>query len=159
MKILALDQSTKVTGWSQWNKNELLKYGIVSSNIKENNPLKRMRKMYDEVGILINVKKPDFVVLEEVQFQNNYRTFSQLSQMQGVLFGLLFERNIGFTCVEATAWKRTFEVKGKNRAEQKASAIQRVKEVYGVSASEDEADAIGIGVWAVKNLEIKGGGI
>ena len=152
MKVLALDQSTKITGWSLWDKNKLKEYGTVSSNIKENNPIERMRQMYDEVCKLIDTKTPDFVIIEQVQFQKNYRTYSQLSQMQGVLFSSLFERNIGFTIIESTAWKKAMGVSGKNRAEQKAATIQIVKMIYKVDTSEDEADSIGMGHWAIQNI-------
>jgi len=43
-------------------------------------------------------------------------------------------------------------VKGKKRAEQKANAIQIVKDKFNLSVSDDEADAILIGNFAVNKL-------
>lgn len=111
-----------------------------------------MREMYDKISELINTYEPDFIVFEDVQFQNNYGTFKQLSQLQGILMALLFERDIGFMTVEPTKWKSFCEIKGRKRVEQKANCIQMVKTKYKIEVSEDEADSIGIGVWAVNNL-------
>lgn len=108
--------------------------------------------MYDNIVELINTTQLDFIVLEDVQFQNNYATFQQLSQLQGVIISILFERNIGFQFVQPTKWKSYCNIKGKKRIEQKANTIQMVKSKYNLDVSEDEADAIGIGVWASNNL-------
>lgn len=111
-----------------------------------------MRKMYFAVKQIIDIEKPDFVVIEAVQYQKNMRVFSQLSQLQGVLFSLFFELDIGFTIIEATAWKSFCKISGQKREEQKANTIQMVKDTYGIEVTEDEADAIGIGRWAVNNI-------
>ena len=152
IKILCLDQSTKITGYSIFQDKKLISYGILMSDVNEKNPIERMKQMYDKVVNLIDEINPDFVVFEDVQFQNNYATFSQLSQLQGVIMSILFERNIGFKIIQPTAWKSFVGVKGRKRIEQKASAIQIVKNKYKINVSEDEADAIGIGVWAVNNI-------
>lgn len=157
IKILCLDQSTRITGYSLWsyNKKTLLKYGYVKSNTNEKNPLERMKCMYEEIKKLINNAKPNFVVLEQTQFHQNFSTYHLLSQLQGVLFTLLFEKNINFCLVEPTKWKSHCGVKGKKRAEQKANTIQIIKDKYQLSKlTEDEADAIGMGLWAIHTIEV-----
>ena len=156
IKILCLDQSTKLTGYSLWNfnKKNLLRYGCVKSDTNEKNPLERMKNMHYEIKKLIDTYKPDYVVLENTQFQQNFSTYAQLSQLQGVLFTILFERDINFCLVQPTKWKSYCGVKGKKRAEQKANTIQIIQQKYNLSKlTEDEADAIGMGLWAVNNLE------
>ena len=66
IKILCLDQSTKLTGYSLWNfnKKNLLRYGCVKSDTNEKNPLERMKNMHYEIKKLIDTYKPDYVVLE-----------------------------------------------------------------------------------------------
>ena len=77
-----------------------------------------------------------------------------MSQLQGVLFTILFERDINFCLVQPTKWKSYCGVKGKKRAEQKANTIQIIQQKYNLSKlTEDEADAIGMGLWAVNNLK------
>lgn len=147
MKIIGLDQSTKLTGWSLWQDKQLVEHGVLTVKVKENLPLVRMEEMYNLLKELTNKHKPDFVVLEAVQFQNNFNTYGQLSQLQGVIFPLLFERDIGFVICEPTKWRSFFSIKGRKRAEYKEAAIQMVKDKWDVDATEDEAEAILIGCW------------
>lgn len=155
IKILALDQSTKITGYSVWENKKLIGYGLLNSNIKENNPLERMRIMGSLISEKVEELCPDVVVIEGVQFQNNYRTYSQLSQMQGVIFNVLFTRNLAFRLIEPTAWKSYSKIKGKKRVEQKENTILMVRNKFNIDVSEDEADAIGIGIWAINNIDDK----
>lgn len=154
-KILALDQATKVSGYSVFNNKNLDTYGLLKVNEKEKNPIERMKEMNDKIIALIDGVKPDYIVFENVQFQNNYGTFQQLSQLQGVIMAFLFCKNIGFTVIEPSAWKSFCGIKGRKRIEQKANTQKFVKEKYKLDVSEDEADAIGIGYWAIHNLKTK----
>ena len=152
-KILNLDQSTKITGYSVFINNNLDTYGLLFANEKEKNPIERMKEMNDKIIALIDNVKPDYIVFENVQFQNNYGTFQQLSQLQGVIMAYLFKINIGFNLIEPTAWKSCCGIKGRKRIEQKANTQKFVKERYKVDVSEDEADAIGIGYWSINNVK------
>jgi Holliday junction resolvasome RuvABC endonuclease subunit len=150
--ILNLDQSTKITGYSIFKNKNLDTYGLLCANEDEKNPIERMKEMNDKIIALINNVKPDYIVFEQVQFQNNYGTFQQLSQLQGVIMAHLFLKDIGFTLIEPTAWKSFCKIKGRKRVEQKLNTQIFVKEKYGFNVSEDEADAIGIGTWSSNNL-------
>lgn len=153
IKILNFDQSTKKSGYSIFLDNKLDSYGTLDSNPNEKNPIERMKEQYDLMKKLIKKIKPDFVVLEEVQYQNNFNTYHQLSQLQGVILSILFERNLPFVFIEPTAWKSFCKIKGRKRVEQKANTIQMVKDEFNLNVSEDEADAIGIGKWAINNIK------
>lgn len=136
-----------------FDNKKLISYGKLEvDNADETPPIERMNQMHEKISNLICNIKPDFIVFEDVQFQQNYGVFQQLSQLQGIVMALLFERNIGFQIVQPTKWKSCFGVKGRKRVEQKANTIQMVKEKYNLDVSEDEADAIGIGVWAINTL-------
>lgn len=152
MKILALDQSTKHTGWSFWNDKQLIQYGVIDAD--EDEPVyDRMRYMGKRLTLLIRKLKPDHIVIEQVQFQSNYKVYSQLSQLQGVIIQILFERDKPFTLVEPTKWRSHLNIKGNKREVVKAAAIQMVDDRYDVKVSEDIAEAIGIGLWAIDNVE------
>lgn len=159
IKILALDQATKISGYSLFENKKLITYGTLEAEEKEKNPIERMKQMQDKIITLIDKFKPNFIVFEDTQFQNNYGTFQQLSQLQGVVMSILFDKDIGFEIIQPTAWKSATGVKGRKRIEQKSSAIQVVKDKYKVEVSEDEADAILIGVWAINNIKVKGDNI
>lgn len=153
MKILSLDQSTKCTGYSIFDNDELLKYGTLEVN--DNDELfYRMIEMTNQIKNLVELSKPDFVIFEDVQFQNNYKTFKILSQFQGMIIKLLFELNINFEIIEGSRWKSFNNIKGKKREEQKINTIKMVKYIYDIDVSEDIADAIGIGRWAISNVRL-----
>lgn len=66
---------------------------------------------------------------------------------------ILFEKDIGFTLVEPTKWRAFDGIKNRKREETKEAAIQAVKDRYYIEVSEDTAEAIGIGLWAIENVE------
>lgn len=153
IKILCFDQATRITGYSIFENNKLITYGTLKSNLNEKNYIERLKKMSDNIINLIENIKPDYVVIEDVQYQNNQLTYKQLSQLQGVIMAYLFKINIGFTIIEPSAWKAFCNIKGKKREEQKANTIKFVKAKFGVDVSEDEADAISIGVWSINYIK------
>lgn len=151
IKILCLDQATKISGYSVFEDNELVTYGTLE--VSDKNPIERMKLMSEKIIELISYICPNFIVFEDVQFQRNYATYQQLSQMQGVIMAHLFKLNIGFQIIEPSGWKSVCKIKGRKREEQKKNTQIFVKNKYNVDASEDEADAIGIGTWAIKNIK------
>ena len=153
MKILALDQSTKITGYSIFANGKLKKYGILVVDIEETNSIERMEQMFSKIKDLIGDTKPDYIVFEHCQFQNNYGVFQLLSQLQGIIMAILFEIDIGFAIIEPTAWKSFCGVKGRKRKEQKMKTQQFVLEKFNKTCGEDESDAIAIGWWATNNIK------
>jgi crossover junction endodeoxyribonuclease RuvC len=154
IKFLCLDQATKISGYSVFEDKKLTTYGTLEVDQKEKNPIERMKQMYDRIIQLIDSVSPDFIVFENVQFQQNYGTFQQLSQLQGVIMGYLFKTNIGFEIIEPSAWKSFCLIKGRKREEQKKNTQIFVKNRYGLDCSEDIADAIGIGTWTINKIKV-----
>lgn len=152
MTILALDQSTKHTGWAFFNDDNLVKSGVINSNPKSNS-YDRMHQMHTAIRDLVDDLSPAAVAFEQVQFQSNYKVYSQLSQMQGIVLSILFDAGIPFCIIEPSSWKSFAGIEGRKREVQKENTINKAYEVYGVSVSEDEADAIFIGYWAINNFK------
>jgi crossover junction endodeoxyribonuclease RuvC len=152
IKILCLDQATKTSGYSVFSNKDLITYGILEVNKKEKNAIERTKEMYEKISLLIDEISPDFVVFENVQYQQNQYSFQLLSQMQGLVMAKLFSVNLGFQIIEPSGWKSYCGIKGRKRAEQKINTQIFVKEKYGLDVSEDISDAIGIGFWAVNNI-------
>ena len=155
MRLMSIDQSTKISAYAIWDDKELYDYGHVNSDIEENLPIERMKVMVGLLKDVVSKYNPDFIVIENVQFQRNYNTFQQLSQLQGVLFKLFFDMDIGFIIIEPTAWKTFCGIKGKKRIEQKANTIEMMSKKFGKEFTEDEADAVGIGLWAINKIKEK----
>ena len=111
--------------------------------------------MRDKIIQLIEETKPNFIIFEGVQYQSNQLTYSQLSQLQGVIMGYLFDINIGFEIVSPSTWRKYSNIKGRKRIEQKKNTQIFVKEKYKLNVDEDTADAIGIGYFAINKIKVK----
>ena len=89
----------------------------------------------------------------ETQFQSNQRVYSTLSQLQGIVMAILFEKDIGFSIIEPSSWKSYCGITGRKREEQKAKSIAIASKQFGLSdLTDDVADAILIGYYGAHIL-------
>lgn len=152
MKLLCLDQSTKITGYSVWRGKRLMSHGVINLS-KINDKEERIYEMYTSIRELINKEKPDFLVIEDVQFQANQQVYKTLSQLQGLVISIAFDFGCGYLLVEPTVWKSYIGVKSRKRQEQKEETYKIVNKKYHIGdTTDDESDSIGIGMWASNNL-------
>ena len=123
MRILALDQSSRVSGWAIFDDGELVEYGKIDLS-KETQIGERLHKLRESIHKMINELNIDKVILEDIYMDgqkiNNVQTFKILAEV----FGVLFELCIALNIPEAQAW---------------------VLEHYNIKPSQDEVDAICIG--------------
>ena len=159
--ILALDQSTSATGYCVFVNNRMVESGVLTPSIETsdeaNNFYDRINDMGYQISQLVDRIKPTVVIMEDIQFQRNYGTYKRLANLQGVIFTYLYLHQTPFLLVEVTKWKSYLGVLSKGRANQKRDTKLRVREIYNLEAdeiTEDEADAIGIGHWAINNVVI-----
>ena len=145
--ILALDQSSRITGYAIFQDSKLVSYGhftLTNDNIDN-----RLVEFKQQIIQLIDEHKIDKVIYEDIQMQsnitNNVQTFKILAEIIGVLAETLTELNIPHESILASVWKSHLNIKGRNRAEQKRNAQQYVIDNYNRKPTQDEADAICIG--------------
>lgn len=156
-RILALDQATLLTGWSLWDGKDLIAYGAFKS--QEKSSPERIHYLKEWLISMIENNNPDLVLLEDIQLQdygNGYNgtstgiiTFKVLAKLQGVLEDILIEKSIPYHIVHTATWRAAVGVKGRKRVDKKRSAQLIVKQLYGLTATEDEADAICIGRYGI----------
>jgi Holliday junction resolvasome RuvABC endonuclease subunit len=155
-RILALDQSSKVTGYSIWNNGVLEKYDKFS--FIDTDVIVRIVKLKNAIDKLIKDENIDKVILEEIQMQkmqNNVVTFKVLAQVQGAILILCNENAIPYEVVASSTWKSVCGVKGKVRADQKRDAQRFVEEKFGVKPIQDIVDAICIGYSSLQRIDFK----
>lgn len=70
MKILALDTSTKVSGYAIFNNKKLIRYSSIDKSDKSES-YERMSAMVYEITALIEREAPDIVVIEETVVTRN----------------------------------------------------------------------------------------
>lgn len=153
--LLALDQSSHTSGYAIFSEGKLISYGKFTFD--DNDIGDRLYKIREKVKSLIEEYNINFVVFEDIQLQsnvaNNVKTFKVLAEVFGVIYELLTELDIPKETVLAGTWKRFLSIKGRARAEQKKEAQNFVLTNYGIKATQDESDAICIGVYYLSRTD------
>lgn len=145
MIVLAVDQSTAKCGYAVYDTIEerFIKTG---AHDIPSNPNVDARISYVKQWLikLIAYYKPQLVISEDIQYQNNQRTYKVLAELLGVICNSFYETKIEYQVVPPVTWKAYCGIKSKSRKEQKAETMQTIREKFGINAGEDEADAIGL---------------
>lgn len=156
--ILALDQSTRVSGWSVFKDNQLISFGHWTET--SNDFGVRIYNIINEIQKKINEFKPDQIVFENIQLQNDANrnigvdTFQKLAQVQGAIILLCQLNKIPYEIIYVNEWRKSCDfLKGndKHREAQKKITQEWVAANYGKKCTQDEADAICIGLHACMN--------
>ena len=154
MKILALDQSTRVTGWAVFADNALQEYGKFDAENAGTDIGKRLTYIREKVKTLIDKYDIQKILIEEIQLQNtvgnNVVTYKKLAYVQAILIQMFDELRLPYEIIASSSWKSTLGIKGRARAEQKKNAQIYVNTIYGIKATQDECDAICIGTHYTK---------
>ena len=150
-RVLALDQATHVSGWSVFDDEKLVNFGVFKTTMNEE--MARCTEIKSWLISMINNWNPDFVGFEGIQFQNSsdgVRTmgvtvFETLAHLQGILMQTCYELDVKYDTCSTNTWRAHCGVKGRTRTDKKRSMQLLVKQWYDLSVSDDESDAIGIG--------------
>lgn len=159
MTILALDQSSKITGYAVFVDGALNHSGTI--NLTDSDLGTRLMQLREQITTFIADWGIDYVIYEDIQLQDvqgskevGIKTFKVLAEVLGNVEELLTELKIPHEAVLATTWKSVVGIKGQKRPEQKKNAQLYVKKNYGLDVTEDESDAICIGTYfSVKSDE------
>ena len=151
-RLLALDQSSRITGWAVFENNALLAHG--KFNLEQYEVNERLVQFRKYIIDLVQEYKITQAAIENIQEQNNIVTFKILAEILGVLEETLTELRIPYETVFASSWKSTLGIKGRDRATQKRNAQIYVNSTYGIKATQDECDAISIGSHILKKNSI-----
>ena len=153
MRILAFDQSTKITGYSLFVDGEYIDSGVIDLS-KNKDTVDRSKQMALDICKVITESTPDVVIIEEVAMQSNAQTLKLLARIQGVAIGFCAAHNIPLYMLEPTKWRSQLSFKqgrAVKREELKKQSIDYVEEHFGFNNfSEDRCESICINVAAHK---------
>ena len=153
MRLLALDQASKTSGYAIFEDNKLITHGHFT--FEDAILGQRLLKIRQKVDSLIAEYNINFVVFEDIQLQsnvgNNVSTYKALAEVIGVISELLEEKDMKYECLLASQWKSILGIKGKTRPEQKRNSQEYVLNNCRVKATQDEADSINIGLAFLKS--------
>ena len=143
-KILAFDQSTKISAYSIFIDGRYIECGCIDLH-KIKDTSNRVRAMGVELCKVIKKHSPDKIIIEEVAQQSNALTLKLLARIQGIIIGFCAAHDIETYIVEPSKWRSVLHFKqgaGIKRQELKQQSIDYVKNKYGLELSEDECESI-----------------
>lgn len=151
-RVLAIDQATVNSGWALYEDKKLIGHGVIKIAEKYDT-IERISQVNQEVKRRVQEYEPDIVLFEDIQLQEGnskigvvgVTTFKVLAQLLGVLSTTLHDLGVEYIVVPPATWRAHVGVKGRARADKKKSGQLIVKQKYGITIVNDEADAILIG--------------
>lgn len=151
MIVLALDLSTKSSGYAVFDDTKLIDYGCITAS--SNDLIKRIQKIINGLSDILNKYKIDKVIVEEVRPETgvqNIKTHRALMWLQAAVAFLLHEKcgKVDMEYLYPSQWRKECGIKtgrGIQRTSLKTKDIAFVKDKYGLDVNDDIADAIGIG--------------
>ena len=147
-RIIAFDQATESFGLSIFEDGQLKFFNLYTFNGLLKDRLVRIKKFVED--IVIKEWKPDFIVMEDIQYQwGAVLTFKVLAELLGVLETVCTEHGIPYEVVSPNVWRKYAGTCGKTRLQEKQLSVIVVQEKYGVKVNNDVAEAILIGRYGV----------
>lgn len=142
VKVLALDLSTRSSGYCVIKSGSVVDFGTIKSNDKDF--LVRGQYMAEFIRLLCEKHgKFDKVIIEELKVISNQKTLVMLGIVQGMVIREIKDSEIIF--VTPSSWRKKFHLNGK-RAEAKKKAIELCTIKGYTVKNDDEAEAILIGL-------------
>lgn len=166
--MFSIDSSTKKTGVTVWRNARYEETYLIDydeSSYDKEDPIKPLCKTMDtrfplmckDLIALLNKYQPDIIYIEENVVTRNMDTCRFLFRLQGVIYGWAVQHNCEFNTVRPTEWRKACNFKQGSkikREELKQQAIQYVKNLLGITVTDDEAESICTGMYVLKLFHI-----
>lgn len=144
MKILALDASSTITGWSVFEDGKYIKSGYIDLK-KDKNSEHRLYEMASKITDLISYFKPHKIILEDTYSSPNVSTLKTLANLAGAIKFYCYLHEIEVEMIYPSEWRKHLKIqeKGAKRDELKNKALNVCQNQLGLPLIEiDEAEAI-----------------
>lgn len=147
-RIVAIDNASNNAGVSVFDNGQLTFYHLYHFEGETIDRLVQNRNLLEDT--IVKQWQPDMVVLEDIQYQNNnILTFKTLAMLLGNSLVVMRIHNIRTETVLSKVWRSHFMINGKTRIQEKKQAIDMVNNMYNITVSDDIAEAILLGKYAV----------
>ena len=147
--ILAIDSGIEKTGFAFFKKNKnnikLVYSGLIktsSKNLLEN----RLSQIYIELKKLIQIYKPNLVVIERLFFFKNQKTAIYVSQAQGISLLLASQNKIKVEYMTPLQIKQIITGYGQSDKKSVQKMLNLILKLDKKITQDDEADAIACGL-------------
>lgn len=113
-KILALDASTKSTGYAIFsNKGKLFHYDCLTAS--SNDLINRIKKIVNEIDVILTRENIEEIIMEEVrpEYGKNMKTYKALNWLHAALAFLVHDRykNISIQYIYPSSWRKNCGIK------------------------------------------------
>ena len=151
MNIIALDMSTKSTGYAIYKHNKLIQYDYITAT--SNDLFNRIKVMLNAINALLEKHSDlEYVIMQQVRQEGfiNVKTYKALMYLQGCMQMIIHEKfkHLQTDFLYPSSWRKICKIKqgrGVQRKQQKQLDIQWVKNNFNIEVNDDVADAIGLG--------------
>lgn len=152
-KILSFDQSTRCSGYAVFENGKYIESGVVDMNKSKLETDRRSFEMAKELWKIIKKYKPNHLIIEDTQQQNNVKTVITLARLQGMVIGYAEAHGVKVHILLPSQWRAALSyTQGPKVKRQmlKQQSIDYVKKNFGLELPEDECEALAEGVAAHK---------
>lgn len=149
MIILGIDPGIAILGYGiveyKGNRFKTLAYGAICTEAKESMPI-RLKKIYQELTLILDEYKPNAVAIEELFFNKNTKTALLVGQARGV--AVLAAAHKSIDIYEYTPLQVKQGVVGYGRADkqQVQIMIKTLLNLKSVPKPDDVADALAVAI-------------
>lgn len=156
-RMISLDTSTVKTGFAYWENGKLISTDIIDKS-KEKDKDIRFEDMCISIIDLLNRYKPHIVCIETTVVSRNVQAQRKLSEILGVVFGWTLCNAAEFVSIRPTEWRSLVTDSGesipKKREDLKLWSQLKVKQIFDIVVSDDEADAILLGLARINQMNM-----
>lgn len=154
--MITIDSSTKKTGIAVFVNGIYIEHHLIdhSKNLKMEN---RYPLMCIDLYNILETYKPEIIYIEDEVVSRNMNTCRFLFRLQGMIEGWCILNGAEFNTVRPTVWRSSLNFnQGRkfNRTDLKIQSIKFIKGVLNLNVTDDEADAICIGYYALNRFNI-----
>jgi len=162
MLALGIDPGTAICGYGlvrlEGNRLTPIHYGAVFTE-KDLAAEMRLKKIYEELTVLIKTYKPDFMSVEKLFFNRNVTTAIAVGQARGVIVLSAAMENL--PVVEYTPIQIKQAITGTGRAdkEQVTFMVQKLLNIREKPKPDDVADALAIAICGLHSVSSRSRGL
>ena len=156
MRVLSMDQSTRLSGWAYFEDGQYIESGVVDMSKSKLGTPERSFEMAKALWKIIKKYNPEYLIIEDTQQQNNVKTVIILARLQGMIIGYAEAHGVKVHILLPSQWRSALKYSQGSkvkRQELKQQSIDYVKNNFGLDVSEDEAESICINDAAHKIYE------
>lgn len=151
-RMISIDSSTKRSAYAVFDNGNYISSELIDCQEKI------LEKRFKNMALLLinSIAKlnPDIIYIEDTVVPRNAQTQRFLTRLQGVIYGYCILNNCEFNSIRPTEWRKLVGIDQgrKKREDLKQLAIEMVKKKFDLDVNDDEAEAVLIGVAAIKKF-------